>query len=137
MVYELSTGEKMLVEAKGGKGVQLRPLMDYDRHNPFRFAVGVIRLPLSEDQKEYAQIYLDEHIAKGTEYDARGATSFNRMLRNTRLRRGRMLHKKNELYCSELVRNAVKMALPIDMRHRLVAPQDFAWLGECVVGWRY
>lgn len=129
MVYELPSGEKCLVESKGGKGVQIRPLTDYDHHNAFRYACGVRRIPLTDEQKKHAQTFLDICIATGAQYDMRGMSSFNKMIGDIRERRGKRIQDPKKFYCSELAREALKDALPGDLREGLIEPEEFKDLG--------
>lgn len=136
IVYELPSGEKCLVEARGGKGVQIRPLTDYDHHNAFRYACGVRRLTLTDTQKTFAQKFLDVAIARGAEYDGRGMLSFNRMVDKIRTKRGKKIQDADKYYCSELARGAFITALPIEMQTGLIPPEAFKDVNYGLTNWK-
>jgi len=136
MVYVLPSGEKCLVESRGGKGVQIRPLTDYDHHNAFRYACGVRRFKLNESQKIQAQIFLDKAIARGAGYDSKGMLSFNKMVDKIRTKRGKKIEDPNKYYCSELARGALSDAIPVPHRSGLIRPETFKNLAEPVGDWK-
>ena len=113
-------GRKMIAESKGGEGLVLSSLRDYDGRDRKRFCLGFRRPPLTIAQRKELQQNIAVDLDKKMEYDTRGAMSFNPLLSRLGFKQN-----KKKPYCSEYVRDKLKQVgtlLPRDLLKGKISP---------------
>jgi len=132
MVVELH-GRLVIVESKGGQGLKITSLKDYNGANKSRFCLGFKRIGLTTGQKSRIQKAVAKDIVDVLEYDTPGAFSFNKLFRKV----FKVKQDPKRAYCSEYVRNKLRLE-EINIKDGLVSPYyiQHMLIGKKVEGWR-